>query len=503
MRVVQSFCVIFLCVSFLSCSVFAQDATGGKLLEKGIYQFRQENYDEALVTFEEVVKEEPTSSLATYYLGLTYKRMEDYLNAKKYLEESLSLKPKIKNALIELIDLFYRLGEYDEAKKWIDVAEKADIRPAQSQFLKGLTLQKTGEYEQSVEAFNEAKNLDERLEQSANYQIGISYIKMNRYHDAKEALENVYVIDPYSQLGDYANRYVDALEGKIARDRPFHFLARAAFEYDSNVVLSPTDTSNVVGISNRDDTRQVFDVKGDYTWRTQDGSKSFKTGYGFHLSKQNDIGIYDNVGNYFYSTLNLSFDKILVTFPFNFNHTIVDDKNYLWSVSGGNINSIMLPKSQMLQLGVLYSRKDYMDYIFIPEENRDANQFFGLIGWYWFYAENKGFVNLRYTIDKDWTRGSNWEYLGHRASAGILYPFWDKFRLTINGDVYFQDFNKTHSIFNVKRKDQTYTAGALLTYEFLKNFELQFRYTYINEQSNIDIYDYDRHIVSTGIQFKY
>ncbi len=502
-RGMRGFFVIILCISFLSTDTFAQEEADNKLLEKGIYQFRQENYDEALQTFKDVVKEEPASSLAVYYLGLTYKRMEDYVNAKKYLESSLNMTPKIKNALIELIDLLYRLGEYDEAKKWIDIAEKEEVRPAQSKFLKGLTLQKTGEYEQAITAFEEAKSLDERLEQSANYQIGVSYIKMKKYKDAKDALENVYLLDPYSELGDYANRYVDALEDKLERDRPFHFLARAAFEYDSNVVLSPTDTALVVGVTDKDDTRQVFDLRGDYTWKTEDGSKSLKAGYGFHLSQQNEIGIYSNVGNSFYAQGNLSFEKVLLTFPFNYNHTIVDGKNYLWSLSGGNISNFMFAKNQMIQAGIIYANKNYMNYIFIPQEDRSGNELVGIIGWFWFFADNKGFVNLRYIIDKDWTKGSDWEYLGHKGGITVLFPFWDKFKLTLSADAFFQYFDKTNVIYNIQRNDQTYTGGALLTYEIIKNVELQFRYTYINEQSNIDIYDYDRHIVSSAIQFKY
>jgi len=448
-------------------------------------------------------KEEGESSIAYYYIGLTYKRTENYIAAKKYLEKSLEMTPKIKGALIEIIDLLYRLGEYDEAKKWISIAEDEGVRPAQSKFLKGLTLQKSGDYEDAIQAFEEAKDLDDRLAQSATYQIGVTHLKMKNYKDAKAAFEDVFVIDPYSEIGTYADNYVDALDRKLEKLRPFHITARTAFEYDSNVLLKPTDSSLLSNITDEDDTRQIFDVKGDYTFRTEDNKYSLKTGYGIRVSKQNSLGNYDTIGNNISIQGNASFERMLFSIPVNYSHTIVDEKNYLSRFSAGNINNFLINKSNMIQAGIIYANDDYLRSTTIPGENRDGNELAGNVGWFWFFAENKGFVNARYTVIKDWTEGKNWEYLGHKIGASALYPFWDKFRLSLSGEVFLQNFDNTHTIYQKKREDQTYTVGTMFTYEIIKNLELQVRYTYVKEESNLDIYDYNRHIVSTGLQYKY
>jgi len=491
--------------SFKPVSVYAQqeEEIKDEALKKGVYLFRQENYDEAVKVFQDAVQKQPDSSLASYYLGLTYKRMENYVEAKKYLLQSLNLKPKIVGALIELIDLLYRIDEYDEAKKWIKIAEDEGIRPAQSKFLKGLTCQKSGEYEEAVQAFKDAADLDDRLKQSANYQIGVCYLRMKNLDQAKDIFKEAFALDPNSEIGNYANRYIDAIDRKQEVQRPFHFSARTAFEYDSNVVLQPDNTAVITGVSDKDDTREVYDIKGDYTFRTEDNFASLKTGYNFHVSKENDLGRYDVVANSFNAQGNLSYEKVLVTFPVNYNHNIVDDKNYLSTVTAGNVDNIMVTTTQMAQIGALYKYNDYLRAPFIEDEGRSGNELFAIAGWYWFFNQNKGFVNIRYTMDRNWADGTNWEYWGHKVGLGVLYPITDKFKASIMNEIFFQDFDNKNTLFDKYRTDQTYSICPGISYEVMKNFEIQFNYTYVNERSTVNIYQYDRHVVSIGAEFKY
>jgi tetratricopeptide (TPR) repeat protein len=503
MSIYRCLFVLLLLVAFFSNSVFAANETQDELMKKGIYQFRQESYDEALISFSKVSEKYPNSSLAVYYLGLTNKRLENYIVAKQYLERSLTMKPKIKGALMELIDLLYRLGDYEEAKKWIAIAEEEGIRPAQAKFLKGLTLQKNEEYEGSVQAFKDAKDLDDRLTQSADYQIGICYMKLKQFGNARDAFRDVFEVDPYSSVAGFASKYIDAIERKMESERPFHFLAGISFEYDSNVVLEPTDSSLIASITDSDDTREVYDLKADYTFRTEDNFASLKAGYGLRISKQNDFGAYDTISNNFSLQGNLSYEKLLITFPVGFTHTIVDDDPYLGTVSAGNINNLMVGSNQMAQAGIIYKYNDYLKSSSISTEDRTGNDIMGTCGWFWFFSDNKGFINLRYSLNKNYTKGENWENLGNKVGAGVLFPFADKFKVSVNGEGYFQNYDNTHTIYGKKRKDQTYGVGSLLSYEIMKNFEFQVKYTYVNERSNLKIYEYDRHMVSTGVQFKY
>ena len=497
------FFVAFLIVNFLICFyALCADYNFDEAMQKGIAQFRHENYDEALKIFKDLRTSYPDSSLAAYYLGLTYKRMENYVEACKHLEESLQMAPKIKGALMELIDTLYRLDKVDEAKKWIKVAEEEGIRPAQAAFLKGLTLIKSEEYQDAVKAFEDAKSLDKELTQSCDYQIGMAYLKMKKFDAARDIFKGIIVLDPNTDIAQYADKYVDAIDRKLEREKPLHLALKFAFEYDSNVVLKPNDTSFVTQIEKEHDTREVWDFNGDYTLRSPSNFLSLKTGYGLRFAKHNDFGRYDYLSNSFSVQPNIALERVLVTFPTNYIHTIVDEKNYVSQVSTGNMNNILLDKSLMAQLGILYKHKDYLRPPF-GNEDRTGNELTGTSGLFWFFAGNEGVVSLRYSLNKDWTKGNNWEYWGNRFSGGALIPVWDKMKLNLQGDIFLQNFNNTNTIFDQRRCDQVYSLSSQLSYEIVKNVEVQFQYTYVNDRSNVGIYQYDRHIFSSAVQCKF
>lgn len=493
---------MFLGNSFMVPSFAQQEGEANEEIKKGIYQFRQENFDEALKTFKAARTAYPDSSLAAYYLGLTYKRLENYVEARKELEASLKMTPKIKGALIELIDVLYRLDEIEAAKKWIQVAEDEGVRPAQAAFLKGLTLMKAGEYPKAVESFENAKELDETLAQPVDYQIGIAYLKQKKYKEARSLFTQIVASNPESDIASYANLYIDGIERKVKLGRPYHITLRSAFEYDSNVVLKPSDSSLASNIADQGDTREVWDGKIDYTLKMPDSFLSLRAEYAFRFSKENEIGRYSYLSNSFTLQPNMTFEKFLATFPIQYNHTIVASKNYLSQVNVGNVNSILVTESQMAQFGAFYK---YNDYLRPPygDESRTGNELAGTVGWYWFFLANQGFFNVGYSPNMAWAHGNNWEYFGNRFDAGFLVPFWKKFKFSVNGEVALQNYTNTHSFFEKKRQDQIYSLSSLLSYEIFKNIELQCQYTYVNDQSNIRLYEYSRHIVSGAVQFKF
>lgn len=75
----------------------AQETKISPILEKGIGQYKHENYDEALANLQQAVKDDPESSLASYYLGLNYKRLQQYKKAIPLLKK-LSIK-QLKTAI--------------------------------------------------------------------------------------------------------------------------------------------------------------------------------------------------------------------------------------------------------------------------------------------------------------------------------------------------------------------------------------------------------------------
>lgn len=494
--------IVVMSLAVILTSEAQERETVSPTLEKGIGQYKHENYDEALVTLKKAREENPKSTLAAFYLGLTYKQLQDYKESVPHLRDAVTFPPKIKGALIELVDCLYQLGELDEAKRWIEEAEREGIRPAQTAFLKGLVLLKAEDAEGAISAFENAKALDKAMTQASNYQIGIAYLKSKKYVDAKRAFEDVVLIDPSSNVANFANQYVDAIARREEALKPLRFTFGAAWQYDDNVVLKPSDTSLAENVADKADSREVYTGSAEYNHRFND-TLGVRAQYLVYYAKQNDLGFYDIVSNSLITQPTISFKSSMLAFPSGYTHTIVNDKNYLSSPSTNAIYNFMVGNSNMGQAFIKYQYKDYLWTPSTPDEDRTGNELGGGLGWYLFYAKNKGFVNVRYTINKDWTEGNNWEYVGNRATVAWLVPVLESLNLTLSGDIFIQGFTNSHTIYNVHRNDKLYTISSFLAYKFYKDSSIQLQYTFVKDDSNVTIYDYNRNIFSAGVEFKF
>lgn len=478
------------------------------LLEKGIGQYKHENYDESLVTLMQAREENPQSSLAAYYLGLNYKQLQDYKAAVPHLKDAVTFSPKIKGAMLELIDCLYQLGDNAQAMAWIIEAETDGIRPAQVSFMKGLVLMKEEKWDAAVEAFKKARALDNSIAQACSYQIGMAYTKGNKYSEAGRAFTEVVIANPNSNMANFANEYVDQLSKRKESEKPFKFTFSASWQYDDNVILKPDDTTIAADISDKADSRQVYTASGEYNHMLNERI-GFRALYTFYYAKQSNLGFYDTLTNNFAIQPSIYLNNSVLTFPAGYAHTLVNDKAYLSNPYASGMYNFMAGESNMGQISIVYQNEDYLWAPSSPDENRDGNNLAGSLGWYQFFSNKKGFLNLRYALDKDWTKGDNWEYLGNRVSATLLIPGsmvrseLDKFNLTITGDIFFQDFSKSNSIYNIHRKDAVYTVSALAAYKICKDAEIQLQYTHVVDNSNVSVYQYTRNIYSVGAQIKF
>jgi len=482
----------------------AEEKSFNPTLERGIGLYKHENYDEALPVLKQAKEEEPDSTLAAFYLGLNYKQLQNYRLAIPHLREAVTKSPKIKGALIELIDCLYQYNELEEAHRWVEEAEREGIRPAQIAFLKGLIRVKESKYPAAVESFEKAKALDRSMEQSADYQIGIAHLKSKRYADAKKAFAGVIDVEAASPLAKFATEYMDAITlREESLGKPWRFAFGTFWEYDDNVVLKPDLDSAALNIADEADWRTVYTTNTEYTHRSDDDRFSLKAGHLLYFAKQNDLGFYDTLTNSVVLQPNFYSENDVWSFPVAYTHTIVDDRSYLSTPSVSGVYNHVFGENNMGQVYAKYDNKNFMWTPSTADEDRDANGAGAGAGWYTFFAQRKGFVNVRYGLDRQWTEGNNWDHLGHQVYTTAQVPWGDKLKVNVTGGVFFQDFTNTHTVFGVGRRDDVYTASTQIAYEFLKDWEFQVRYTHVQADSNIDIYEYSRNIYGAGVEVKF
>ncbi|NVL90001.1 MAG: tetratricopeptide repeat protein [Desulfobacterales bacterium] len=487
--------------------IFPPHAIGkSPLLREGIEQYKQENYEEAVDLLTKARKKAPKSSSAAFFLGMAYKQMMDYQKASKHLRDAVTLTPRIKEALVELIDVLYLWGKLDEAKKWIETAEKEEISPARIAFLKGLVLQKEGKNLEAIESFERAKSLDPKITQAVEVQVALCYLKEKDLKKAKDRFQAAVQHDPQTDLAGFARRYEDLVEKRIFLERPVRFTLGLFGQYDTNVVLKPTDASLAPEITDEESSAATTTVRIDYV-PIIEGPWLFNAQYSFYGNFHDKYSTtHDVISNGIYIAPGYNFGEYALNLAVRYNHTLVRGtsyKRYVDSLSAGPLLRTLAGKNSILELYAGFDKKEYFRPPLTPEEDRDSDTLSTYISWIWLFKEG-AFFNLKYEFSDVDTDGAWWDNKGHGFSVNTSIPLIEKLKFQVSGQMLLQDYKNNHLLLDNKdkREDEIYQGSLGFTWEFFENANLVLQYTKTRTDSNIGNYDYSREVYTAGVEYK-
>jgi tetratricopeptide (TPR) repeat protein len=458
--------IFFLPVFFLisPCVLFA----GEDFFEKGIAEFKAENYEESLAFFERAYKENPNDSRITSYLGLTHREMQNYPEAVKFFKETLKLNPKAAEVKYLLADVLFGMANYEEALSIIDTAIKEGIRPAQSQYLRGLILFKLKKNTEAVEAF-------------------------------KKAIEKM--------------------------PPPYKFILGVGLQYDDNVLANPIDES-LVDITKQEDWKRLYSLLGEYTVYEK-GPWNIKASYALNVSqhfekdypKKNGgekIFSQDTVSHTFSIMPSYNTETGVTSLLLSYNYLEVDyikykqsftvSPSYTFIIKGNNLGQVFF-KYRKDEFNFEYNKRKFGAYL-SKAEDRDASYFSLGVGYIYTFKKGNGLFNVRLEGDINDADGPNWDYTGAKVSSGLLYPFIDnKFRANIFAEAYRQNYSNVHSIYKKiprnTRKDDNYTVQTSLTYNIMKPLDISVGYTYMKTLSNIAVYEFKKNLYTLSLEYRF
>jgi len=475
------------------------------LLKEGIKQYKEENYEEAFEILTKARIQDPGSSPAAFFLGLTYKQMMNYSKALENFRDAVTLKPQIKEALVELIDLAIQLGKFEEAKKWIGVAEEEKIFETKIAFLKAQLLVKEGSYLKAIEAFEKAKSLDKSLAQAVDFQVALCYMKLKQLKKAKELFQAAIIQDPETDMATFARQYQDMVEQRIALERPFRITLGVSGNYNNNLLSNPNDHEYTSGSMNEEVYFTSPSLRINYTPAIK-SPWLFTAQYALSGSFHDKFSTTrDTISNSISIVPGYNFGRFTLNLATTYSYSMLRDpsqKEYSDSLSVGPMLRMALAQNQMLELFGGYSRKEYFQPPSREEEDKDSTGYNAYISW---ICMLKGtFLNLKYEYIFEDTDGVWWDNKGHKFSANVVIPLFDKVKLQLSSQVFLQDYKNNHILLdNNQREDETYTGSLGLTWEFMKNTSLITQFTKTRVDSNIGYYEYEQGLYSAGLEYRY
>jgi Tfp pilus assembly protein PilF len=500
----KSFAFLLTIILFLlfHSTVFCQQSP---LVQKGMEEYKDESYEEAIVTLTKARNEDPSSSIAAFFLGMSYKQTLDYDKALVNLRDAVTLTPRIKEALVEVVDVAMQLGKIDEAKKWIEVAEKEKIFPAKIAFLKGLILVEEGKNKEAAESFAKAKSIDPKITQAADIQIALSYMRSRSLKQAKKSFEAAILSDPQSDLAGFARQYLDAVEQRITLERPFRFTIGVFGQYDDNMVLKPNDQTFATGITNEASGVLNSSFRVNYA-PVLKGPWLFSGQYAFGSSLHDKNRLtHDSMSNSMSITPGYNFGRFALYLAANYNHALVRSpsyKKYSGSFNSGPLLRMAIKGNQLLEIFSGYTNTEYFQDALAPEEDRDAHGYSSYISWVWLFKKEY-FLNLRFQASSQDTDGQNWDNGTLGFSLNYAMPLHKKLKLQVSGQINDQEFKHVHTVFGIKREDKMFSFSGGFSWYMLKNATIVAQYTRMRTDSNIGIYDYTRNLYTLGIEYRF
>lgn len=484
--------------SSLSSQSIATKTAVSDNIARGTLNLKEENFEEALVDFKLAREQDPKSSMAAYFLGITYKKMMEFENARVNLTDAVTLNPAVAEAVIELADVYYQLGNDDMALKNALLSEARGTQPANTAFIKGMILLRKGKNREAIDSFKKAKSIDAKLTINADYQIGLANLKEGRLDEAKDVFNEIVLRDPNADIAQFAMQYMDSIAAKQKSERELKFNADIQYQYDDNVILKPGDSYVAANISNEADSATVTMLRAEYAPKLS-GRAVLKTQYSFYSIAHWKLASHDVMSHNVSLAPGYNMDSGSFSAIMNYNYTMVDDFKYLQTYSLTPTYQFLSGRGQFANVFVKMQKKEYIKPALSHDEDRDSDEWGAGASWYYLLAQNKGFFNLSYAFNHEDTHGTNTQYMGHKFDVGLLYPIASVININLAGEAYHQDFEETNKAFSIVRHDKTYTISSTLSYAVTADVEARIQYIYTRGDSNIAVYDYTKNVYSAGL----
>jgi tetratricopeptide (TPR) repeat protein len=440
--------------------------------------------------------------------------MLNYAKATEYLQEALRLKPDFRPAQLMLADTFLAMDQPKEARPILQKLLAAGYEPGQTAFLMGVAATKEGQYSEALDYFRQAE-AEPKVAQEAKFQASLALAALNRVKEAKKAMEESIALNPQSQTADFAQRYMGVLSQRVEELRPFHITVSSGFDYDSNVTASPSGGGAVTAVSGKGSA--VFYQTGllEYTVLPA-GPFSVLTQYSYLQNFHPAVKGYDIMSHVMGLTPTYGFKSGRFWLPMNFTYMDLQSDKYYTGVMVTPTYLHLLTENLGLEVGAKYNRQYYWTPVFLSQDDRSGKAWGGNVGMYYFFKKQKGFVQARVSYLRNNTTGNNWDSASYNLLLSLLWPISDKVKFNIFLDLtkqpYDNIFYNGETVGNIlgaplvpqsRREDQILMFGMQGTYELFKGLEASIHWYFIRDESNINLYNYSRHIAGGQIAYRY
>jgi hypothetical protein len=228
--------------------------------------------------------------------------------------------------------------------------------------------------------------------------------------------------------------------------------------------------------------------------------------YGYYQNFHLKVTNYDFWSNTTGVVPSYTWPKSRLWVPCVFNYSTVGYQPYSTNWAMAPTYLYLITPKIGVEGGLQLAYRNYWLPTYLDEDQRTGGVLGGTLAGYYFIKNQDGYLQARFTLERNWTKGNNWDSTLYRFGLAFLYPFTDRTKVKLSADFVMQPydnfwFNGIPLSSQPKRNDNIFIGGFELTHKIYKNLEINAHCYYINDGSNIALYNYNR--VITGVQLGY
>ncbi len=326
----------------------------------------------------------------------------------------------------------------------------------------------------------------------------IEYLQQNRrYQEAYAIAQQAIRRSPDSFLS-YRFRQVGEVRDE-PQQSPWSFALGYRLEYDDNVALLP-DGLAPTGTQDEEDFRHVVTADAIYQRKLGGNWMLFAEGRGTQ-------SVHHQASEFNFTRLNgllgtgQSFNRWGWRLPAEVSHDRFDGDSFSTTVTVSPGAYLRVSDSLYTHVYGRYAKSDF-DLVAFPEDDRSAEVYGGgaLFG---------GNLTRQWTLrsiveylDYD-ADGSNWDREEIQAYTYTEYNFTPKWSAGAGARYTDINFDNLNVPFLTERADESWEYYLSSTYQVAQGWYLRGQLTYVDHQSSIAAFDYQRFVASVGVSWRF
>lgn len=472
-------------------SGFAAETATNTYFDLGVFAYEQGNYQEAFDLFNRALNPDPYNVSLYHYLGKTCLKLERTEYAAHCLEVVRKMEPGRAGLSYDLALLYQQQKEYGKALEQFRRVMKEDPANVLAVFQAGVSLYQMNRWEEAINDLQRAGRMNPSVKANADYYAGICEYRLGKSDMAMQYFTSAKATASSDQLQQNAEKWVQILQREEKDRIPYRLYAKAGMQYDDNVVLQPLDVDI---FADKSDTAFVGYLSGKYNLINRPQFKA-GAGYSHYQTLHSDLTEYDITGSIGDFYLDYRQFPYSVGFSYQPSYYWVDTDKFLLRHAFTPAVSWQMNDKTEATFSYTYLLNHYF-----TDEGRDGHANAANVDVTRVFKSGYVSGGMGVELNSASHRDECYDQFEARFSTG--WPVIEKIRMTLTG-IYdnknYDAADKDLGTSTVRDDNRYYADLSLSRPTFYKWLFLSVDYEYTRNNSNIDLFEYERNAVTLSV----